>query len=260
MALTITNVQNFFDTDNQGIYNTDGSGSLSGGESGSATYQLVAGRHYFVQIAIHGTTSGNPTSVVFDPDGTPLSLSVVSDGVTDALQTGWDTDTAKAASLWHVHVSANTAVSFFRITLPATQSCCSVIVFYVEGEDDTGLIVQVVKATGTSTTPAVTMASFAATDNGLLFAVFRAGGSATDTITPTESRSELSETMDTERSHPALHYQLPNGGDTSVNASIASAVWCAFGVELKAGAAAAGAEIGLPPNKPFTRPMMGGYF
>jgi len=263
MALTITNVQNYFDTDNQNPYETSGSLVPTTGDNGGATYTLTAGRHYFVLVVNHGSGGGAlPTAVSFDPDGTPVSFALVTDGTTEASSTAIDTDTLKGCSLWHAHVSSTTATSFFRLSYAATQSCCAVVVFYLEGETDSGLFVQVVKANGTSTSPACTMAAFNNADNGLLLCVLRVGGIGTDQITATESRTELSETLDTERAHPAVHYQLPNGGDTSVGASFGtSAAWQVFGIEIK-GSAAEAKDFGVVVEAPIrtTAHSEGGIF
>jgi hypothetical protein len=94
------------------------------------------------------------------------------------------------------------------------------------------------------------MASFFNSNSALALFLCRddviAGG-----FTPTESRSELYDYNDTERNTIGFHYQTPNGGDTSVGATITSDDWAAVGVEFKAAAAVTfGGEEEIPQQPP----------
>lgn len=212
--------------------------------SGTNTFNtvLTAGRRYFFVIeAFSSGAAENITSVVHSPSGTPTNFSRVTDGTTDAQLTGFGV-TGNVFEVWQVNVTATTADDEIVITFGGTQSACGGALYYIEGEDDTGTIVQVVKATGTSTSPAVTMASFGATDNLLLLAVCRddiAGG-----FTVTESRTELYENQESERNWSTTHYQNPHGGDTSVGCTLnVSDDWAAIGIEVKAAVSAGIATV-----------------
>lgn len=240
MAITgPTLVQNFYDNDNLGTYSGN---VVDASTSGGATFQLVAGRHYFV--VIESSSSGaaeTVNSVVFDPTGTPLSFSQVDDGVTPAVLTGFGV-TGNTFQVWHRHVSSTTATSFLRVIFAGTQSACGWGLFYIEGENDTGTIVQVKTATGASTTPGVTMNAFGGTNNLLLLCVCRddiAGG-----FTVTEGRSELYENQENERNWSTTHYQNPHGSDTSVGCTLnVSDNWAAIGIEILAAEGATSDDV-----------------
>lgn len=221
---------NTFDVANLGTYDT-------------AVVVLTANRHYF--LVTHGyktTPHGTVTSVTHDPLGTPLAFSLVTDGTTTARVGPWDATDHRTLEIWRVKPSSTTASALIRIIWDATQSACGwTLVEIATGVDDAP-IVQVKNASGAAgTTASVTMSAFGATDNLTLFVAANGTGTIApgEAFSPTEGRTELAENDETERGDHAVHYQNPNGGDTTLNMTWVSAEdWAAIGVEIKSAVAA----------------------
>lgn len=225
---------------------------MTGGNVANATSYvtgagvLTAGRKYLIRIANYATGGGaDPTSVVHDAAGTPLSFTKVTDGTTAASKNNYDSAAHRGESVWQVTPSATTASAGITITFGATRSSCGWSVDEITGHDETGTFVQVVVNSGTAGTAiAATMAAFGATGNLTYLAMAWGSGTAnpTQTISPTESRSELEEHNDGERSSLGCHYQNPNGGDTTVGATLSAATdWAIIAIEIKAAAGGGGA-------------------
>lgn len=237
MAITITQVFSDAQTPNQSAYTT------------ATSAVLTAGRHYYVSVVGDSSIAGAPivSSVQHDASGTPLSFTRVTDGGQAAQTDDYRTDAREArAELWEVHVSSTTANAAITVTFAGTCSAYGCDLFYIEGEEDSGITVQVVKNSGTGTSATATLASFGATDNATFFIV--AVNGAGSTITEEEGRSELAQIDDTERATHAVHYQIPNGSDTTLTATVTSADWGTLGIEIQA----AGGGGGGGPT-PFSR-------
>ena len=234
MAITgPTAIRPFRDFDNVGQYDTNDTTN----SAGNGTNALVAGNLYLVHISSFSSGAAElPTSVTFGlGTADELAFAKVTDGTDTAEQTGFGL-TGNTHSLWYAFAPSNTSARPWSVIFGGTQSAAIIAVSEYAGVDQTGTFPQVVLATGTSTTPAATMASFGATDNVALLFLCRDDISAT--FTPTEGRSESYDYSDTERNSQALHYQNPHGSDTSLNATITSDDWAAIGVEIKAAVAA----------------------
>lgn len=218
----------------------------------TAAVTLVAGRLYAIQLT--GYRSGGGTvvnSVTHDPAGTPLSFAIISDGTNDARVQPWDAASHRTLTHWYVIPGATTSNALIRIIWASTQSACGWrLVEIASGFDSTGgatTFPAVRTNSGTVAAVTVTMPTFGATDNLLLLGVGWGSGTSnpSETIAPTESRTELGEHNDGERASLAVHYQNPNGGDTSIGATLSAANdWGAVGIEVAA--AAAGPDI--PPR------------
>lgn len=204
----------------------------------TAAVVLTAGRKYYLEVTGYRTAANNISSVTHDPAGTPLSFSLVTDGTTSARRTAWDTAGHRTIEIWEVVPGSTTASALIRIIWAASQSSCGWrLIEVASGFDTSGTTVQVVTGQGTTTAVALTMAAFGATENALFLFVGWGTGTAnpTATIAPTESRTELGEHNDGERASQGMHYQNPNGSDTSVGATLsATNDWGAIGVEVKA--------------------------
>ncbi len=193
---------------------------------------LTAGRRYFLSVhSYKATAAATVTSVTHNPLGTPLAFALATDGTTPA---GVTYATLYRLETWHVDVGTTTASALIRIVLSATASAAGWILWYIDGEDNTGTIVKVVVATGTGTSSLVTMNTFGATDN--LAVLYSAVTGNLQNITVAESRVELAECDETERQNSALHYRNPHSSDTTLTASwTTSLAWAAIGIEVKAG-------------------------
>lgn len=218
----------------------------------TAAVVLDANKLYIIQVVGYRTTAQAISSIVHDAAGTPLSFSLISDGTDTAAQLAYDVAAHRVHEAWYVIPGSTTASAAITITWASAQSAAGWrLVEIASGFDATGgatTFPGVAKATGNSTAPAVTMASFGATDNLTLLLVAWGSGTSnpTQTISPTESRTELSEHNDGERSSCGLHYQNPNGGDTSIGCTLsATNNWGAIGIEVAAAASSITVTPGL---------------
>jgi len=132
------------------------------------------------------------------------------------------------------------------ITFGVTHESCAWSVAEATGIDTSGTngsgaVVQVVTATGTGTTPAVTLAAFGSANNATYAGVATRG----DLVTSPGTGFTLLGTATSSISSVVgvgSQYQLAN--DTSVDMTIATSdVWGIIGVEVKAAAAATGALV-----------------
>lgn len=217
----------------------------------TAVVTLDAGKWYIMAISGYAVANAAITSVVHDPLGTALNFTLISDGVTSAVNNPYDTSVNhRNHELWAVKPNSTTANALIRITWPSSRSAAGwSLTEIASGFATSGQWVQVKKATGTAgTTASLTMNSFV-DGNSLLFVSWAIGtgtGDPLQNITPTESRTELIDVDDGERTEHADHYQNPNGGDTSLTSTWSSSMdWSALGVEMKA---AAGGGFILPPT------------
>jgi hypothetical protein len=219
-------------------------GMTGSSTANTATYTtgagvLTAGRKYLLRVVSYRSGgSQTPSTVVHDAGGTPLSFTLVS----GAAVNNYDSAAHRHLSVWEVTPGADTASAAITITFPAGCSSAGWGLDYYTGQNNTGTFVQVVTNTGQQTAAiAVTMASFAASGNGTYLAMAWGDGTANpaETIAPTESRSELEEHNDAERSSLGCHYQTPNGSDTSIGATLSASTvdWGAIGIEIKEGVA-----------------------
>jgi len=226
---TPTVILNAFDDTNLGVYDT-------------AAVVLTAGRWYTLTVHQYSSSPAESNAtVIHDPTGTPLSFVLISPGAVDARVLPWDVADHRCVEVWAVRPASTTASAVIRIDPTATQSTCGwILAEWSAGVDTTDFAVQVVISTGSSTSAAVTMATYGATDNATFFVA--ADGTNTGAralLSATESRTELAENTPTEvRSSCANYYQIPHGGDTTLTATLATSQnWGAIGIEVKAAAA-----------------------
>jgi hypothetical protein len=210
----------------------------------TAAVTLTAGRLYIIQV--NGYRSSGPhvvDSVVHDAAGTPLSFTKINDGVDDAEIVGWDSSsgTRRTLSTWYVIPGSTTGSAVITITWPSSRSACGWrLVEITSGFDATGgstTFPQVVTATGTVAAVAVTMGSFGGADSLTWLGMGWGSGTAnpSETVAPTEGRTELGEHNDGERGSQGVHYENPNGSDTSIGATLSAANdWGAIGIEIAA--------------------------
>jgi len=216
----------------------------------TAVVTLDAGKDYLLLTSSYGATSHTVSTVQHDPVGTPLSFTRISDGTTSAQKQNWDAAAHRIVEAWRVRPGAGTASALVRIVFTGTQSAaCWTLLEIASGVDNTTPFVKVVVNSGTAGTAAsATMNAFGATDNLLLMIVALGTGTAdpAENVVATESRTEIAEIDDAERSQHATHYQNPNGGDTSIGATWTNAEdWACIGIEIKADVPA-GAALFVP--------------
>jgi hypothetical protein len=238
MISTPTTVLSSGDTTNSSSYTT-------------ASTVLTAGRLYIIVIGGYRVSGAvNAASIIHDVSGTSTNFARISDGVTDAVAQGFGDTTRRIVAAWSVIPGSTTASAPITVNWTSTQSSMSWHLLEIaSGFDATTTFPQVKAAissvTGTTIDPG-TMGSFGSSDNMLLFAmaIGTGTGNPTQTIANNESRVELDEHGDGERTRQATHYQNPNGGDTTINATISGSThWGAIGIEI---AATAGGAAGQP--------------
>ena len=225
---------------------TDVAAVTGGNTANLSTYDtaatvLTAGRLYLLTFANYKSSSpAVPTSVTHDPVGTPLSFTKISDGTHNAEVVSYDAAAHRAVSVWYVIPASTTASALIRVTgMGACSAAGWSLTEITSGFDATGgstTFPGVATNSGTtSTAVSVTMASFASTDNLTYLAMAWGSGTSnpTQTVSPTESRTELEEHNDGERESLSDHYQNPNGSDTSIGATLsANQDWGAIGIEI----------------------------
>ena len=216
----------------------------------TASSVLSAGATYLLTIGGYRSGGGQtPSQVSHDPAGTPLSFSLVSAGGIGAEINNYDAVGRRHVSVWRVTPVSDTGSAGIRITFPATQSSAGWSLTELEtGVDGVTPVVQVKKASGTASTAANpgAMSTFTNADSLTYLAIGWGDGTAnpTETIVATESRTELEEHSDGERLKLSDHYQNPNGGDTSIGATLSATVdWGAIGIEFLASAGALSDDV-----------------
>lgn len=231
MAITITNIRQYYNQANTNPYDTNS------GTGGTGTDSLVSGSLYIVHITSYSAGAAElPTSVVFDPGGADeLTFAVLTDGTDTAEQTGYGL-TGQTHAAYYAFAPANTAASFFRVTFGGTQSAAQIAITKIEGAKTGGgstTFPQLVLNSGTGTSATCTMASFVDANSATLMLVAREDHN--QTFSPDESRSEIYDYTDAERTSMCWHEQNPNGSDTSLSATLSTSDdWVVFGIELAA--------------------------
>lgn len=217
-------------------------GSVSNASSyDTAATILTAGRLYRLAVVTYkSSTPAIPTTVTHAPTGTPLSFTLVTAGGTDASVVSWDSAAHRSLSVWQVVPGSTTASAVIRITGMGTCSSCGwSLTEITSGFDATTPTAQVKVASGLQTSAiAVTMGSFADSNNLTTLVMGWGDGTANpaETIVATESRTELEEHNDGERSSLGSDYQNPNGGDTTIGATLSASTvdWACIGIETAA--------------------------
>jgi hypothetical protein len=223
--------------------------TASGSTANAGTYDtaavtLTANRLYVIVCTGYRAGGGtNMTSITHDPLGTPLAFSEVTgqNGAT------WDAAAHRSMEIYYVIPASTTANALVRIVWAATQSSMGWRLMEIQsGFDPTGGTTTFPQSTitvdaGAGTAIAATMSSFGATDNLTLLCMGWGQGTAnpSETIAATESRSELGEHNDGERTSQGVHYQNPHGSDTSVGATLsANQEWAIAAIEVAAASTA----------------------
>src|SRR3990172_5200845 len=150
MAITVpTVILNAFNDSNLGVYDT-------------AAVVLTAGRWYTLTVHQYSSSPAESNAtVIHDPDGTPLSFVLISPGAVDARVLPWDATDHRCVEVWAVRPTSDTGDAVIRIDPTATQSTCGwILAEWSDGVDPTDFAVQVVIASGSSTSAAVTMATY----------------------------------------------------------------------------------------------------
>lgn len=235
-----TNVINIFPDKQKGVIKysiTDPTNIIASGSTvnsktyDTATVTLTANRWY--TLTIHGYSSGGGelvSSVVQDPDGTPLSFTKITDaGVSYGI---------RRIEVWAVRPTSTTANAKITITWDTTESASGwSLTEWSAGVNSTDFSAQVQTNSGSGgTSSSVTMSSFADSNNAVFFVTGIGSGSSdpSDNIVEAEGRSELADIDDGERGEHADHYQNPNGADTSLTASWTGTLdWGAIGIEVR---------------------------
>jgi len=225
----------------------------SGNTANASSYDtqsvvLTANRLYLLCVA--GYRSGgsvNAESVTHDPTGTPLSFTTVTDGTNEARAQGFGDADRRTIAVWRVIPASTTANAVIRIVWAAGQSAMSWrLVEIASGFDATTPFPKVRAQISSVTDNTATVPDFSSFDGtgSLMLAMFGIGTGVSNpaniAIDETEGRTELGQHWENERTNQAVHYQNPNGGDTTVNATIGGSAnhWGAIGIEIKAAGAA----------------------
>lgn len=192
---------------------------------------LQAGKTYL--IGIGNRTSGENkkvSTVVHDPTGTPLSFSQLTDGSTgaDAALTS-----SRNVEIWAVTPASTTSSAVIRITFAAGTDAFGADWILFHFDDPVDAVQVTINEDGSGTSATGTLSTFSDTDNVTLFEVFIAEAQSVSSVSPDEGRSELAEGGQTQQYHQTIHYQNPNGSDTSLTATLSvTESWSTISVEL----------------------------
>jgi hypothetical protein len=214
---------------------TSGNDSTDSATYTTASITMKAGRLYLMSAANTAASAGTISSIT-NTGGPTFSAA-------PATSTTQYNGTAHRVSIWYC-VPTVDYTGTLVITFGATQTACTWSLNEFSGVDTTtnGGIVQAVVGTGTSVTPAATLAAFGSANN----ATFGALSNVSDTTTtPGTGFTELSDTATT-TPVVCLETEWTVANDTSVDGTITSAAWGAVAVEIKADAS----PFVIPPSLP----------
>ncbi len=200
---------------------TSGNDSTDSTTYTTASVTLKAGRLYLFSISNTAASAGAVSSIAGGPTW------AIADGTNGTTQYN---GTAHRVSVWY-GVPTVDYTGTIVVTYGATQTGATWAVNEFSGVDTTtnGGIVQMVKGTGTSTTPLATLAAVGSANN----VCFGALSNVSDTTTtPGAGFTELSDTAAATPSNCLQTEWALN--DTTVDGTITSAAWGAIAVEIKA--------------------------